>query len=163
MVTFELLRRPAGTVLALGLVALVAAACEMPDPEPEMDPPMEEPTPEPEDVAHTAIPLEPVGESGVMGEATVMDHDNAEVVLVVEVSGLPEEGEYAAHIHAGSCEEGGPVAEPLSPVVGLADGTGVGTTTLDADAINGEEPLFIQVHGADGQPIACGNVGAAGP
>ncbi len=136
-------------------------------------PPAEEalPTPEPAEPApadpmagmtHAEIELREVNGSGVRGEAMAM-HDDATVIVMIEVEGLPAEGEYAAHIHQGSCEDGGPVAVPLNPVLGEADGTGSSTTTLDADEISADERQFIQVHGEGGTPIACGDIEGHGP
>lgn len=98
-----------------------------------------------------------VDESGVTGRLTIAA-DPESLVLAVEVEGLPGEGEYAAHVHRGVCAEGGPVAAALSPVVGLGDGSGTSTTTMAADALPTNEPLFVQVHGANGGPIACGDI-----
>jgi len=109
------------------------------------------------EMIHAMIELSAVNESGVQGEAIAMHTDDT-VIVLIEVSGLPEEGEYAAHIHTGSCESGGPVAIALNPVLGEADGTGTSTTTFDADDLPTDAPQFIQVHGAGGTPIACGDI-----
>jgi hypothetical protein len=103
-----------------------------------------------------------VDESGVTGRLTVTA-DPDSVVLLVEVEGLPGEGEYAAHVHRGVCAEGGPVAAPLSPVVGLDGGSGASSTTMAAGTLPANEPLFVQVHGANGAPVACGDIVESGP
>ncbi|GEM_PF-621720 len=156
--------RPASSVLAiLFALPLILVGCgEAPPPPDTDDPPAEmEPAAEPmdpmEDVIHATIELAEVNGSGVSGEAMAMHSDDA-VIIVIDLEGLPEEGEYAAHIHEGTCAEGGPVAEPLNPVMGLGDGTGTSTTTLDPDVIPEDEPHFIQVHGEGGTPIACGDI-----
>lgn len=110
-----------------------------------------------EDMVHTTVTLSPVNGSGVSGEAMAMHGDDA-IVIMLDLTGLPQEGEYAAHIHIGSCAEGGPVGAALNPVIGLADGTGSSTTTLDAGELNESDRHFVQVHGAGGPPIACGDV-----
>lgn len=156
-----------GTTLALGTAVLVAAGCEIPEeeaPPPMDDRPAEQPVPDEPPAQPAFVPLEPVGDSGVSGEATVIKEAD-EVVVLIEVAGLPEEGEYAAHIHEGSCEEGGPVHVGLNPVAGMADGTGASTTTLDREELNGDEPVdgFVQVHALDGAPIACGDIDHPAP
>ena len=148
-------------VLIFVVPFLLVACGEAPPPPPDTEDPPAEMEPEPadpmEDVVHATIPLAEVNGSGVTGEAMAMHSDDA-VVMVIDVEGLPEEGEYAVHIHEGTCAEGGPVAEPLNPIMGLGDGTGTSTTTLEPDAIPEDEPHFIQVHGEGGTPIACGDI-----
>jgi len=132
---------------------LLMAACEAPEYEEELPPPAQ-PT---MGVAEATVTLEPVDDSGVSGQATVM-HTEDELVVVLELEGLPEAGEFAAHIHAGSCAEGGPVAVPLNDVIADEEGFGTSTTALDADAIDHDGEYFFQVHSADGPPIACGDL-----
>jgi hypothetical protein len=153
---------PTRRILTAALpVVVLLAACETPEQEPPADPP-EAAAEDPEagatgQVPHTVTALDEVGGSGVMGEAMVMRSDET-VVVALELEGLPEEREYAAHIHRGTCAEGGPVAHPLNPVMGLDDGRGSSTTMFEADEISPDEPYFFQVHGGDGAPIACGDM-----
>lgn len=157
------LGRTALLILPLALLSLVACSGDA-DPD-EMQPPATEPAAETadeqptagEDMTHQTVPLAAVNESGVSGEAMGMHSDDA-VVMMLELEGLPAEGEYAAHIHSGSCADGGSVAVALDPVIGLADGTGASTTTLEPDAIDPDSDHFVQVHGEGGTPIACGDV-----
>jgi hypothetical protein len=146
---------------ALGLLLpLVACGDPEPDVEPMDTPPPEEALQEPAptgEMVHHTITLSEMNDSGVTGEAMAMHSDDA-VVLILEMEGLPGEGEYAAHIHHGNCEDGGPVAVPLDPVIGLADGTGSSTTTLELDEMDEDEPHFIMVHGDGGNPVACGDM-----
>ncbi len=147
---------------ALLTAPLFLWACGGDDADPGPDVPMMEEAADPGpmpmgEMDHMVITLNPRNDSGVSGEAMAM-HTAESVVVVVEVNGLPGEGEYAAHIHAGSCEAGGGVAAPLNPVMGLADGTGSSTTTLEADALSADGSYFIMVHGEGGAPIACGDV-----
>lgn len=154
---------------ALAAAALLLPACgadeagdELPQ-EAEEAPQAMEAAPSPMDtMIHVTIALAEANDSGVSGEAMAMHAEDA-VVVILELDGLPGEGEYAAHIHRGSCAEGGPVAVPLDPVVGLADGTGTSTTTLEADELEEDAPYFIQVHGEGGTPIACGDMEGHGP
>jgi hypothetical protein len=103
------------------------------------------------------IALGEMNESGVSGEAMAMHSDDA-VVVILELEGLPGEGQYNAHIHGGSCADGGPVLVALNPVAGLADGTGTSTTTLEADELSADASHFVMVHGEGGTPVACGDM-----
>lgn len=148
-------------LLAFALILPLAVACGDPDPEPDPDalPEAREMETEraPEQRMDTTVDLHPVNDSGVQGTAEIM-HGDGQAVVVIEVEGLPGEGGYAAHIHRGTCADGGPVAAPLDPVVGLADGTGSSNTTVDTTEIDHDQRHFIQVHGEGGTPIACGDV-----
>lgn len=105
----------------------------------------------------TTSRVDSVDGSGTVGQVTTVQR-NDEFVVLVELEGLPEPVEYGAHIHRGVCAEGGAVAVLLNPVVGLADGTGSSTTTLGSDEVSPAEPLFVQIHGGDGVPLACGDL-----
>lgn len=146
------LRLPAA--LALFSVFLFAAACEAPESEEELPPPPAQPAME---VTEATVALEPVGDSGVSGQASAL-HTADEVMVILQVEGLPGAGEYAAHIHSGTCAEGGPVAVPLSAVVADDDGDGTSTTALDAGDMDHDGSHFFQIHSADGPPVACGDL-----
>lgn len=142
----------------LSLLVLTACGDQPPEdapPTPEAEAPAE--AVETGEMAHHTVDLREVNGSGVSGQAMGM-HADGSVTMFIELEGLPEEGEYAAHIHSGTCESGGPVAVPLNPVLGLADGTGSSTTILEADDIPVDDPHFIQVHGEGGTPIACADM-----
>ncbi len=148
------------TLWPVAAAVFFLVGCEQ-APSPETEPEPVEPAavdPRPvEDLMETTILLHPVNGSGVSGEALALQSDGA-VVVAVDLMGLPDEGEYQAHIHRGVCSEGGPVAVGLNPVIGLADGTGSSTTTLDMEELQGEEgDFFVQVHGETGIPISCGD------
>ncbi len=155
------IRRVARGTLPGLLALLTISACEQPD-SPDMDPGVaEEQVVGPqslEDMMETTIVLQQVNGSGVSGEALALRSEGT-AVIAVDLVDLPEEGEYNAHVHRGTCEQGGPVAVGLNPVIGLADGTGSSTTTLDfLELEQAEGSLFIQVHGETGVPISCGNL-----
>ncbi|MEX2531929.1 MAG: hypothetical protein WD960_14265 [Gemmatimonadota bacterium] len=126
-------------------------------PAPEAEAPAEMEAGATQDMADHTVDIEEVNGSGVTGQAMGM-HADGSVTMFVELEGLPEEGEYAAHIHSGTCESGGPVALPLNPVMGLADGTGSSTTILEPDDMPMGEAHFTQVHGEGGAPIACADM-----
>jgi hypothetical protein len=106
------------------------------------------------------VMLEPVDLSGVEGRATtIQTGDSVQVSLMVQ--GLPRAGDYAAHIHEGTCESGGAVVATLSPVRAAEDGMGRSLTTIPFARLLPEHRYFLQVHGASGA-IACGDVHAGG-
>ena len=103
------------------------------------------------------VGLEARTESGITGTATVMPAaDGIEVAL--DLNGLTAGQTYMSHIHRGTCDDDLGVVAPLEDIA--ADGrtarvtTTVGESMLDPTA----ESLFIQVHGADGAPVACGDL-----
>ncbi len=151
--------------IAFALVVPFLAACEVePDPDALQEaPPAEEPDPDapPPDaqMEHAVVPLQPMGDSDVMGEAMLMEEADA-LVVVVDVTGLPGEGDFPSHIHEGTCDDPGGVAEPLSDVIGLEDGTGSSTSTIDLGALDPGGQYLIMVHAEDGAPIACGELDA---
>lgn len=150
-------------VLPLLLVCVLASCGGDPGQEPISDDeaaeaPALEGAPSPMDtMLHATIVLAEVGESGISGEAMAMHSDDA-VVVILEMQGLTEDINHPAHIHAGRCEEGGPVVVALHPVLGLEDGTGTSTTSLDAWEVSQTAEYFIQVHAEDGTPVACGDM-----
>lgn len=105
------------------------------------------------------VGLEAKAESGVTGTATVTPiADGVEVAL--DVDGLTDGQIYPAHLHRGSCDEDMGVVAPLEDVTAAGE-TGRSTTTIGGSMLDPTaESLFIQVHGTDGSPIACGNVPA---
>ncbi len=147
------------TLTLVALLPLAACAGDTEAPIEDMDTaPQAAPEAAPAgEMLHHTIELGEMNDSGVSGEAMAMHSDDA-VVIMIELDGLPGEGEYDAHIHTGSCADGGPVSVPLDPVIGLPDGTGASTTTLEIDEIDQDEPHFIMVHGQGGNPIACGDM-----
>jgi hypothetical protein len=102
------------------------------------------------------VTLEAVNESGVEGRATKIEMDDS-IQLSLMVQGLPRDGEYAAHIHRGTCVSGGTVVVQLNPVRAESDGMGRSLTTIPADRLPDDEPHFVQVRGSSGV-LACGDV-----
>jgi len=118
------------------------------------------PAAEPEargEMFQTSMALRALEGSGVTGEVVAL-HDADLVTLVVELEGLPTEGQYEIRVGRGSCATGGPMLLELNPVLGVADGTGISTTTLEADALATDEAQFIEVRGEGDVALACGNV-----
>jgi hypothetical protein len=103
--------------------------------------------------AHVA--LNAVGGSTASGMAMMTGTE-----LSLSVTGAPASAALQAHVHRGRCGNDQGVAAPLSPITAGADGSGSSTTTLDSAAVSGEK--FVQVHGAGGTPILCGDLPASG-
>jgi hypothetical protein len=123
-----------------------------------LDAPALEGTASPMDtMLHSTIPLEALAGSGVTGEAMAMHAEEA-VVVILELRGLTPGAAHPAHIHSGSCADGGPVAVPLTSITGLEDGTGASTTSIGSADISPSQAYFIQVHATDGTPVACGGM-----
>lgn len=156
-------RSPFGSLLLLPL--LMVAACGAPEEDEAMGAAEEAEAPaetapveemETEPPGEVSVTLETLNESGVTGTA-VATHEGESVVVEVEVQGAPDVEELAAHIHEGDCASGGPVLVPLETVT-VADGTGTSSTTLTADQVPAGQAAYIQVHGPEGQPVACGDL-----
>lgn len=127
------------------------------------------------------VTLESKNDSGITGTAVLAAAPEAESpdahTVTLELSGLEAGQTYPAHIHGGTCDEGGGVVAALESVAAEAEMASA-TTTITPDQLamgetadeptemaaeeeEGEEahgPLFIQVHLPDGTPAACGNV-----
>ncbi len=70
-------------------------------------------------------------------------------------------GDYAVHIHGGSCSEGGSVTVPLTSVEGGEGGEGQSRTTFPAADLPESGSYFVQLHDAqDRSPIACADLPA---
>ncbi|HKY60527.1 MAG TPA: CHRD domain-containing protein [Gemmatimonadota bacterium] len=152
-------------VLAL-LGAFVLGACQQGTDEGELEEPITDETGMPdvpdlgeEEALPAEVGLEAKAESGITGTATVLPAaDGVEIAL--DLNGLTAGQTYASHLHRGTCDNDGGVVAPLEDIV--ADGetarvtTTVGESMLDPSAGS----LFIQVHVADGTPVACGDIPA---
>jgi hypothetical protein len=147
--------------------AFVLGACQQGTDEGEMEEPITDETgmPDVEDEPGLAegipaeVGLEAKAESGITGTATVLPAADG-VEVAVDLNGLTAGQTYTSHIHRGTCDDDLGVVAPLEDIA--AEGgtarvtTTVGESMLDPTA----ESLFIQVHGADGTPVACGDVPA---
>ncbi|MGH7570217.1 MAG: CHRD domain-containing protein [Gemmatimonadota bacterium] len=109
------------------------------------------------DAGPVEIGLEAKAESGITGTATVTPiADGIEVNL--DLDGLTAGESYMAHLHRGACDNDMGVVAPLEDVSASGE-TGQSTTTIGTSMLDPTaESLFVQVHSADGTPIACGNV-----
>ena len=102
------------------------------------------------------IALTPKNESGIEGTATLR-HRGDTVHVSLSLSGLESGSSYPAHIHQGTCQEGGGVAAGLTAVE-ASDGTGTSVTRIPAGDLDMEARHFVQAHLPDGTPAACGDL-----
>ena len=147
------------SITAAALVALTAVLACAPDAE-EDDVVLTDSAAVAADTVQTELPTEPtvtdlddVNDSGISGEATATHSQQEVTVSILLKEGAKPDVSYAAHIHTGTCEQGGPVAVDIGPVQNLQSSKTVQLSELPAD-----QPAFIQVHGPDGQPVACGDM-----
>ncbi|MCI0347037.1 MAG: hypothetical protein L0221_16615 [Chloroflexi bacterium] len=149
--------------------AFVLGACQQGTDEGEMEEPITDETGMPDvpdldepgldEALPTEVGLEAKAESGITGTATVLPTpDGVEVAL--DLGGVTAGQTYASHIHRGTCDDDLGVVAPLEDIAAEGENahatTTIGASMLDPSA----ESLFIQVHGADGAPVACGNIPA---
>lgn len=97
--------------------------------------------------------LDDVNNSGVEGEATATHSEQDVTVSIVLKDAAKADVTYPAHIHTGTCKDGGPVAVELAPVTNLQSSKTVSVSSLPAN-----QPAFVQVHAPDGKAIACGDM-----
>lgn len=112
------------------------------------------------DTVQPELPMEPtvtalgdVNDSGIEGEATATHSAQDVTVSIVLTEGAQPDVSYPAHIHTGTCEQGGPVAVDIGPVQNLQS-----SKTIQLAALPSGQPAYIQVHGPGGQPVACGDM-----
>ncbi len=109
-----------------------------------------------------AVRIDPLHESGVSAEVLAMETQDI-LVIVIEASGITAPGEYPAFLVTGSCDVDAEPSVRLDPVIGLPDGTGESTTTLEADEVDRSLPLFVRIHGPGSAPLACGSLPSFAP
>jgi hypothetical protein len=155
---------PIGSAFAL---LLVLVACPSPDRAHEAtadlpaatDPAVPTITPTPELVR---VPLQAMGGVATVSGEVALRQVGAQTSVQFTLRDAPPNTSLAAHIHQGSCQQQGPVAVPLDPVI--TDGAGLGTsvTTVDtplATLTDGQH--YVQAHAPGerpGPPIACGEI-----
>lgn len=105
------------------------------------------------------VTLAPKNETGIDGEARLHHHGDS-VHVSLRLAGLESGASYPAHIHRGSCQEGGGVAAGLTSVSAVDTTTGTSETTIAAGQLSMDESYFLQAHLPDGTPAACGDVPA---
>lgn len=114
-----------------------------------------------ESMSSSAMPqsasLMPMGDSQVGGTVEfTREGDALEVHVMAE--NMPGPGDYASHIHNGSCGQPGGVVTPLNDVSSAEGGAGEATTSVDATQLEAGSPYLVMVHGSEGAPVACADV-----
>lgn len=148
-------------LVALGLpAAAVAAPAGAPDAPDGV--PLDRPSAD-----TTMVELSSKNDSGIRARARLVRGEDQLRVAVAAV-GLDAGEEYPAHIHQGTCEEGGGVAAGLEPVQRESEeddaGTSVSTVPMEElkeakEKAESEHPsFFLQIHLPDGTPAACGDI-----
>jgi hypothetical protein len=97
--------------------------------------------------------LDDVEDSGISGEATATHSASDVTVSILLKDGAKADVTYAAHIHTGTCEKGGPVVVELEPVKNLQSSKTVPVSSLPAN-----QDAFVQVHAPGGKAVACGDM-----
>lgn len=154
------------TVAAVATAVIVTAACPR-DREPEVAPDtvVVAPPNDPGAMPHAAqtVDLVPVQGETVSAQAVVLPV-GVQTQLTVHIRQAPPNTPITAHLMTGRCEQPGPTAADLQPVV--TDAAGMGTSQIVIDippqaAVNGNHLVQLRRgNGRDGIPIACGQVPA---
>jgi hypothetical protein len=106
------------------------------------------------------VQLQPLGDSGVGGEAVITDR-GAQVEVMVRLTGTPGNTTHPGHIHSGTCANVGGVVQALEPITTGADGAGTMTTQVDLAPMSVMDGQHVVVyHAAGGQPATCGEIPA---
>lgn len=99
----------------------------------------------------------PKNDSGMQGHVMVAAGSDS-LTIKLEVLGLEAGTEYTAHLHEGSCEQGGDVIAELNSPTVASVGLGSSLTALSPDAMQAGQPYFVQIHLPGGTPAACADV-----
>lgn len=101
--------------------------------------------------------VSPRNDSGMQGHVMVSAGSDA-LTIKLEVLGLKGGTEYPAHLHSGTCDQGGEVIADLEPPTVASVGLGSSLTALSPDVMESGQPYFVQLHMPDGTPAACADV-----
>ncbi len=115
--------------------------------------------------ATTPVQMTALNNSGVTGQAQIMEHGAAETMVTVTLQGQGS-GTHPGHIHSGTCDNLGPAVVPLESVA-MAGGTGTSTSTVKVSmgtVMNGQH--VVNYHAGSGEnpmaPVSCGAIPAHG-
>ena len=101
--------------------------------------------------------VSPKNDSGMQGHVMVSAGSDA-LTIKLEVLGLEGGTEYPAHLHGGTCAEGGDVIAELNSPTVASVGLGSSLTELSPDVMEAGGSYFVQLHLPDGTPAACADV-----
>lgn len=110
-----------------------------------------------------AVTMNAVGNSGVTGQAQIMEHGTGQTMVTVNLTAQGN-STHSGHIHTGTCDAPGAVVVPLQDVT-LANGTGSSSSTLEvplATVMNGQHIVAYHESSGDnpGAPVVCGAIPA---
>lgn len=113
---------------------------------------------------HT-VAMNPVGGSGVSGQAMLMEHGPGQTMVTVNLTGQGN-STHSGHIHTGTCDAPGPVVVPLQDVT-LTNGTGSSSSTVEvplATVMNGQHIVGYHTGAGEnaGAVAVCGQIPAQG-
>ena len=109
------------------------------------------------------VQLSPQGGSGVSGTATLTATGPSTTTVTLQVSGLPPNTAIANHFHTGTCDNPGPITNPLNDLQADAQGNATATTTLNvplSSLADGNHIVQTHMPPGIGAPSACGSVPA---
>ena len=110
-----------------------------------------------------AVTMNAVGNSGVTGQASFMEHGAGQTMVTVNLTAQGS-STHSGHIHQGTCDSPGQVVAPLQDVT-LANGTGSSTSTVAiplGTVMNGQHIVaYHQGQGDNAGPtVVCGQIPA---
>jgi hypothetical protein len=109
----------------------------------------------------STIAMQPVGGSGVSGEATLTE-SGQQTQVMVRLMGSTANATHQGHIHSGTCASPGAVVVPLQSISVDAQGSGTSTSTVDVPihtAANGQHiVVYHEAGGSPGAPVVCGEI-----
>jgi hypothetical protein len=151
--------------LAMALALLVAACPGSPDAEVARDTAAVAPHQDPGAVPEAAqtVELAPQGGETVAAEARIVPV-GVQSQVTVQVRQAPPNTSLTAHVVTGTCEQAGPTAADLQPLVTDANGVGSSQIVVDLGSevlLNGNHAVQIRRgNGRDGIVAACGAIPA---
>lgn len=109
------------------------------------------------------VTMNPVGTSGVSGQAQFMEHGGTETMVMVNLTAQGN-STHSGHIHQGTCDAPGEVVVPLQDIT-LANGTGSSSSTIQvplATVMNGQHIVAYHESAGEnpGAPVVCGAIPA---
>lgn len=105
------------------------------------------------------VQMNPVGNSGVSGEAALSDA-NGQTQVAVTLTGTTGTGTHQGHIHQGTCDSPGQVVAPLQPITAGASASSTSTASLPMSTVMDGRHIVVyhEAGGSPGSPIVCGAI-----
>jgi len=103
--------------------------------------------------------FQPENGSNVTGDVQFTRNGDSLTVDISAHMGNP--GDYAAHIHNGTCDDFGSVVAPLGNATAAEPGIAETSTTVDATQLQAGNPYVVMIHDQQGAPAGCAPVPAS--